>query len=313
MWKKDELLHELHRKAARKRYLFGVISELRKQEKELAKSIEPLDAKRRSEQNDLEKVSGRGLAAFVIAASGKKDKIYEKEEREAIAAQAKYETAQRELDAVRADIKRYSGEYLSLVGYDVRYKKLLRDKALVLKEKGSPDAERIVLLIEKYAAAENEKEELGEAKVSAGRVRKAIESLLSSLSHADEWATWDIFGGGMRVDESKRENLEAAQDAVEALQIELRRFKSELGDIDMELEVSTYIEGYLRFADWFFDGIFVDYDIFRRIEEAKERIYDIRSKILAVANKISEKLAENEEETAKLKTELESLVLDAEV
>ena len=31
MWKKDELLHELHKKTARKRYLRGVITELRKQ------------------------------------------------------------------------------------------------------------------------------------------------------------------------------------------------------------------------------------------------------------------------------------------
>ena len=99
MWKKDELLHELHKKTARKRYLRGVITELRKQERELAKRAEELDIKRRSEQNQFEKASGRGLAGLVVAVSGKKDKIIEKEQREALAAQAKYDTVVRELEA----------------------------------------------------------------------------------------------------------------------------------------------------------------------------------------------------------------------
>ena len=313
MWKKDELLHELHKKTARKRYLRGVITELRKQERELAKRAEELDIKRRSEQNQFEKASGRGLAGLVVAVSGKKDKIIEKEQREALAAQAKYDTVVRELESIHGDLKRYNAEYLSLAGYDVRYKKLLKEKADILRANGAPEAEKTVELMEKFAERETEKEEIKEATVAASRVRKAIDTVLECLSHADEWATWDIFGGGMRIDESKRENLETAQDAVDALQIELRRFKNELADIDIEIGTSTYIEGFLRFSEWFFDGIFADYSIIKRIEEARERIYDIRSKILAVANKISEKLAENEEETAKLKTELESLVLDAEV
>lgn len=313
MWKKDELLHELHKKTARKRYLRGVITELRKQERELAKRAEELDIKRRSEQNQFEKASGRGLAGLVVAVSGKKDKIIEKEQREALAAQAKYDTIVRELEALHGDLKRYNAEYLSLAGYDVRYKKLLKEKADILRANGAPEAEKTVELMEKFAERETEKEEIKEAAVAASRVRKAIDTVLECLSHADEWATWDIFGGGMRIDESKRENLETAQDAVEALQIELRRFKNELADIDIELGTSTYIEGFLRFSEWFFDGIFADYSIIKRIEEARERICEIRGRIMLVATKLEERETAVNAALAELGSELERILLNIDI
>ncbi len=313
MWKKDETLHELQRKAARKAYLHGVITALRNQERELAEKVERLDKERKIEQGEFDKMSGKSLSAFIYTMAGKKDEQLAKEQREALAAQAKYDTAVRELEAVRQDIKRYSKEYLSLVGFDIRYEKLLKEKANILKANGNPEAERIVELQKRLAEAESAKEEIAEAISAAKRANRSVSTVLENLSHAEEWASWDIIGGGMIADSAKQDKLDAAQDSVEALQVDLRLLKTELADIAENTEIRVDIESFLRFADWFFDGIFADYSILQRIEESKEKIYDIKNKINRIINHLQEKLSETDSRADAVKAELDSIVLKAEV
>lgn len=313
MWKKDETLHELQRKAARKAYLHSVISALRNQARELAEKVERLDKERKIEQGEFDKMSGKSLSAFFYTMAGKKDEQLVKEQREALAAQAKYDTAVRELEAVKQDIKRYSKEYLSLVGFDIRYEKLLKEKAQALKANGNPEAERIVELEKQLAEAESAKEEITEAVSAAKRADRSVSAVLENLSHAEEWASWDIIGGGMIADRAKQDKLDAAQDSVEVLQVDLRLLKAELADIAENAEIRVDIEGFLRFADWFFDGIFADYSILQRIDEAKEKIYDIKNKIKQIISHLQEKLAETDARADAAKSELDTIVLKAEV
>ena len=58
--------------------------------------------------------------------------------------------------------------------------------------------------------------------------------MLSHLSDAEGWATWDLFGGGLLSDIAKHSALDAAQDAVNVLQSKLRSFKTELVDVNMD-------------------------------------------------------------------------------
>lgn len=313
MWKKDETLHELQRKAARKAYLHSVISALRNQARELAEKVERLDKERKIEQGEFDKMSGKSLSAFFYTMAGKKDEQLVKEQREALAAQAKYDTAVRELEAVKQDIKRYSKEYLSLVGFDIRYEKLLKEKAQALKANGNPEAERIVELEKQLAEAESAKEEITEAVSAAKRADRSVSAVLENLSHAEEWASWDIIGGGMIADRAKQDKLDAAQNSVEVLQVDLRLLKAELADIAENAEIRVDIEGFLRFADWFFDGIFADYSILQRIDEAKEKIYDIKNKIKQIISHLQEKLAETDARADAAKSELDTIVLKAEV
>ncbi len=313
MWQKDETLHELHKKAARKAYLHGVIADLRRQESELAGKVALLDSERKTEQDELDKLSGRSLSAFFYAVTGKKEEQLAKEKKEALAAQAKYDSAARELEAVREDITRYNGEYSALIGYDVRYEKLLDEKAEALKAAGKPQAERIIALEKTIAEFENAEEEINEAIAAANRAIRSADAVLQNLSNAENWASWDVFGGGMIADAAKHDKLDAAQDAVEVLQIDLRRLKTELSDIAEEMGIKVNIEGFLRFADWFFDGIFVDYSVLQRIEESKEKICEIKQRVKAVKKHLQNKLKALSSDSKRAEAELEKLVLEAEV
>lgn len=309
MWQKDEILHELQKKTARKKYLHGVIANLRKQERELAKKTELLDTVRKTEQGELEKISGRSLAALFYGIAGKKDEQIAKEQREALAAQAKYDTAKRELESVRNDIKRYNAEYSQLIGYDVRYKKLLKEKAKILKLAGAEQAENIIELEKCLAESESFAEEITEAISAAKRAERSACAVLERLMHAEDWSSWDVLGGGMCA--ANCTELDEAQDAVELLQVDLRSLKTELDDIAEELGISVYIEGFLRFADWFFDGIFADYSVLQRIEESKEKICDVKQRLTAVKKHLQNKLNALNADVERTEAELEKLVLEA--
>ena len=102
----DTVLQDLQEKVARKRKLENVMTELRAQRSELFTQVDRLDAVRMKEQADVDKLEGGSLAAFFYNVIGKMDERLDKEREEAYAAAVKYETAARELEAVKADILR---------------------------------------------------------------------------------------------------------------------------------------------------------------------------------------------------------------
>ena len=80
-----------------------------------------------------------------------------------------------------------------------------------------------------------------------------------------------------------------------------------------EMGIKVNIEGFLRFADWFFDGIFVDYSVLQRIEESKEKICEIKQRLKAVKKHLQNKLNAVSVDSERTEAELEKLVLEAEV
>ena len=102
--------------------------------------------------------------------------------------------------------------------------------------------------------------------------RDTAESILSSLDSADNWGTFDLFGGGLIADLAKHSHLDTAQDQIEQLQIQLSRFRTELSDVTIEAEMQAQVDGFLLFADYFFDGLFVDWMVLDRIHQSQSQV-----------------------------------------
>ena len=56
----------------------------------------------------------------------------------------------------------------------------------------------------------------------------------------------------------KRQELDDAQEQIEQLQVELRRFKTELADVEIAADLQVTVDSFLQFAAFFFDGLFAD-------------------------------------------------------
>ena len=96
----DEQLQRLQAQTARAKQLESMLRELRGQQAALSARVRELDAVKRKEQVDVDRLEGRSLAAFFYNVIGKMDERLDKERQEAYAARVKYDAAARELEGV---------------------------------------------------------------------------------------------------------------------------------------------------------------------------------------------------------------------
>ncbi len=241
---------------------------------------------------------------------GKLDDKLTQERQEAYAAKVKLDAAQRELAGIDADISEYEAELAEVRVAEARYDEALAQKKAALRASGTPAGEQILELEQKIALLEAQKKELREA-VSAGRsAMGTADRILSELDSADSWNIWDMFGGGGIITHmAKHGHLDDAQSLVEELQGKLRRFKTELADIRIAADLQVNIDGFLRFADYFFDGLFADWAVGDRISESQSSVHGTKNKISQTLSKLTNMEKSIDHELAQLSVQMDDLIV----
>ena len=307
----DEKLKALQEKISRSRQISSMLKELRSQRDTIAARVRELEAIKMDEQADVDRLEGRSLASFFYNVIGKMDERLNKEREEAYAARVKYDAAARELEAIDGDIPRCESELSGLRGCEREYEATLREKANAVKSEGGARAEEILKLEERHAYLESQKKELREAISAGNSARSTAESVLSSLDSAEGWGTWDLLGGGLLADMAKHSHLDEAQGAIERLQSQLRRFKTELADVTIHADMQVNVDGFLRFADYFFDGLFADWAVMDKISQSQSQVQSTKSQIDSVLSRLNSMMSAAEREQAQTKSKLDALVLEA--
>ena len=309
----DEQLQKLQERIARKRQLEAQVSELRTQHSALSARVQELEAIKMQEQADVDKLEGRSLAAFFYHVIGKMDEQLNKEREEAYAARVKYDAAARELSAVEGELARYEAELADLHDCERQYDTVLKEKADAVKAAGGTAAEEILKAEERLAFLDSQSRELQEAVSVGSSALSTTDQVLSSLDSAEGWGTWDLLGGGLISDLAKHSHLDEAQDNIERLQSQLRRFKTELADVRISADMQVNVDGFLRFADYFFDGLFADWAVLDKISQSQERVRSTRCQIESVLSRLDGMQRSVEREQAQLQNKLDSLVRDAKI
>ena len=304
----DQQLKELFAQCARKRKLEASAAELRRQRDTYAARAEELEQAMQEEQADVDRLEGRSLAAFFYNVVGKMDEKLTKERQEAYAARVKYDAAARELAGAEEDLCRCQAELDTLGDCEVRYAALLREKTQAVKAAGGAVAEQILALEERSAYLESQERELREASAAGQNALSTAEQILESLNSAENWGTWDLVGGGLMADLAKHSRLDDAQESVEYLQSQLRAFRTELADVTISADFQVNIDGFLRVADYIFDGIFADWAVLDQINRSQAQVEDTRDQISGVLHHLHQMTDQAEEERAGLQQEIERLV-----
>ena len=112
-------------------------------------------------------------------------------------------------------------------------------------------------------------------------------------------------------DLAKHSKLDEAQAAVEYLQSQLRAFRTELADVTISADFQVNIDGFLRFADFFFDGLFADWAVMDQISKSQQQVQSTRGQIAQVLSRLEEMLHRAQAEQSAAQTELDALVLGA--
>ena len=293
-----------------KKRLEAMANELRQQRTVLQQKGAMLEQKMLSEKKDVDRLEGRSLANYFFQVVGKLDEKLDQERREAYAAKVKLDAAERELAGIEADISEIQTQLNEIRVAEAQYKEALEKKRAMLKASGTAAADQILGIEQKIAALEAQKREIKEA-ISAGySARGTADRILSELDSADGWNTWDMFGGGGIITHmAKHSHMDEAQDLVSELQSKLRRFKTELADINIQANMQVNVDGFLRFADYFFDGLFADWAVGDRISESQSSVMSVRYKIEQAMNKLTSMDQAADKQIAALKAKIEELVI----
>lgn len=305
----DEQLKLLHKQVAQKKRTESQLKELYAQRQELSAKVDEFKKSMWDEKEDVDRLEGHSLSAFFYGVIGKMDEKLDKERKEAYAAKVKYDVAIRELSAVDKEIQCSEAQMNQLLGCEQQYERTLKAKAEMIKSTDSQEAVEIFGTEEHISYMENQKKEIREALDVGQTVLGITNRILSRLDSAEGWGTWDLLGGGLISDLAKHSQLDEAQKQVEQLQAGLRRFKTELTDVTIYADIQVNIDGFLGFADYFFDGLFADYAVLDKINQSQNQVKNIKSQIKDVIKHLNSMLSCIDKELEREKVKLNDLIV----
>ena len=243
--------------------------------------------------------------------AGNKEEKLSQEKQEAYAAAMKYDAAKRELEGIESDFSRCEDELRRLADCEREYEALLEQKKALMKNSTNPNAAEVLRLEGVLSTLNHEIKELDEAIAVGERAKVIAQDIVSELTEADNLADWDMFADSMLLDMSKHEHIHSAQNQVGNLQSELRRFQTELADVQIRGDIQIEMDDFSEFADWFFDNIFTDWDIKDKIErslnQARETEGELYETLRMLENMKNERMKTQEES----KMRMEQLVVEA--
>ncbi len=278
----EQLRAELSGHAAkleRKRKIEAMLRELADEERELAERERAWKAVLLKEEEDVDRLERTTATSILYSMLGKKEKKLDKEQQEAFAAKLKYDAAMRQLDDCKRRREAFEDENRTLSGCAGRYDEVFNTLQNLLREDPAY-AGRLCALERRRGEADGQLRELDEALAAGSDAMRQIDYIEDSLGSAEGWGTWDLFGGGLISDLAKHSHLDSAQAGAEHLQVLLSRFKSELADVYVDAQLGAVnIDGFLRFADYFFDGLIADWSVLSRIHDSQDCVYRVRQQV----------------------------------
>lgn len=170
----------------------------------------------------------------------------------------------------------------------------MQEKAHVLRETGDDRSKKLITLSEEKGELAAERKELTEAIDEGSLLVERLDGVIESLQGAEGWGTWDLLGGGLITTAMKHSKIDAARDGVTRLQPQLNRFRRELADVDIEAELAIEISSFASFADYFFDGLIVDWVVQSRISESLAQLRRTRDQVLRCVARLQDSGRDNE-------------------
>lgn len=114
--------------------------------------------------------------------------------------------------------------------------------------------------------------EIKEAIASGEHALVSLREAQNKLNSARNWGIFDMLGGGLITDLVKHSKMNDASVYLEEAKRDLLAFQKELQDVQSTIDLKVDVDGFLTFADFFFDGFIMDYVVQSRIAEARRQI-----------------------------------------
>lgn len=283
------------------------LKDLYAQKTQLSDKVDVLRNNKYKEEKDVEQLMKGNLKGFFLELVGKKEEQLTKEKEEAYKAAMMYDMECQVLERLENEIRSLEEEKRKLSGCEERYQRMFEEALKELRLAGTKESDELFLLEKKIYEEESTVREVEEAVLEGKKVFQLANEILEVLDDADGYCTWDILGGGLLADVLKHDALHKANEQLRELQCALHLFKNELADVKIDANFQLEIEGFLGFADYFFDGLFVDLAVQDRVEQNQDKMNKVCYKINAMLSDLDEKKKQAEQQLKSLYAEREKL------
>ncbi|MET3574184.1 hypothetical protein ACFFIY_01430 [Bhargavaea ullalensis] len=273
-----------------------------------------LQARLTKEQHDVLKLGRFSFANKFRQLTGKMDEIMEKELNEAAEAELKFNEAEKllvdleeETSALKAELDRPEYEFL-----DDDWEAFLKEKEIWMRNNDSESVRKLQQVADERAALQSMRREIEEA-IHAGReAQRVLGSAMDQLGSAEGMSMWDTFlGGGMVVTAMKYSSINSSDDKIHRAQSALRRFQSELADVENfdTARLTVNKRDFLNFSDFFFDNMFTDWMVHSRITDAKSQLDGVLADVERILRELADRLKRTDEEIKRLAEREKEIIL----
>lgn len=256
--------------------------------KNQSQSLEDLERRLKREQVDVDQLERLSLASLVNSLFGKRDEKLAQERQELTQAQLRYQSAKGALEINNRSYQQLRETLAELNNVDREYERLLREKERLLQDTHPEKAAAVIALSEKLAQANADLVEVQQAISAGNQADQAVYAVINALESAGNWGTWDMLGGGLLATAAKHSRIDEARYHVDEAQAYLERFKHELADVRGQIHLGIEIGDFETFADFFFDGLLVDWLVQTDIENALHDARDAEKRISQAMDRLSQ-------------------------
>ena len=274
---------------------------------DLRVQVGALEEIRRKEERDVRRLQGMSLKALLGRIRGKREEMLSQERREARTAAANHNAAARQLARVEEEIRRCENEFAALRGCDREYRRLMDAKRAEIAASNLPEAAKLQALEVQFEQTKQRREKIQQAIATGGRALGAAHSAM--VSHGEAMVGPGPMIGTprfMQAAESARLRSEA-QLSTSSMQDAVWAFRDLLWKLKVDAKVSAMISGLGPDEDSLF------YIPLLNIGRAMDDIEDNQKQIRTALDMLSTLLNETNAEYDHLRTEMDRLVLDAQL
>ena len=320
----DAALAELREKIRRKKKAQNLLAHFSEDAARLNSVMEDRKKEYEQEQEESDTLQSATLTLLFYSLLGVKEDKLSKEESEALAAKAAYETAKAELDHVLNRQVELRAEIRSLGNCERYYEEMLAEKkAWLLANKEAVNAEVEALEAEKAAIVADSKE-LKEAMESGQYALRVARSVMDALAKAKMLNFNDVVGDRRHrgavasafreseVDYEKHSTLVRLDNSIQTLGKYLKEFSAELKDVDalpMENLPSTSFSDGLLFLDRWVEGLFAEIVVSVKLDNVQKSMIPLMGKLTPIVKDLEREYAKREAACAEIDEKIRAVVL----
>lgn len=233
-----------------------------------------LDARARldDERKDVDALESFSPTRIWAALRGSHASDLEREQAEVRAAEYAVAELETRMKTLAADEASLADRAATLPGAIERRDRARAAKEAALTAAGGETGAELTRIAATLGETKAELNEVGEAFDAATLACQALQQAVTMLAKATDWADVDTFlGGGLLTDAIKYDRMDQANALLRDADAALARLDKELADLGRSGVPGPQVDGLTRTFDIWFDNLFTDWSVKRRIRDADER------------------------------------------